>query len=240
MRTMKIGVIGAGLIGGTLASKLAVLGHQVKLANSKAPSTLTEFGGIDNLTTVWAADAVRDVDIVIISVPEYAIDALGAELAPILSENTIVIDTGNYYPVRDGRIPALDGGVPDSVWVSQILGRPVFKVFNNIAAPDLKKKGTPDRGNRVGLLVSGPDGDAKHAVFALVDQLGFEPVDGGPLEESWRQQPGTPAYCKDLDPDSLKASWIATVLDDVDEYHRNRDQIVDFDAAVRETARRMA
>lgn len=239
MHTLTIGVLGAGFIGATLATKLAARGHRVRIANSKSPATLSRFDDIANVTPMWAADVVSGVDVVIISVPERTVESLAAEIAPLLSDDTIVIDTGNYYPNRDGHLPILDGGVPDSVWVSQLLGRDVFKVFNNIGAPSLKNKGSDVPNDRVGLSVAGPDGDAKSVVFALVEHVGFEPVDGGTLDASWRQQPGTPSYCKDFDPETLRASLAATTSDDLASYHRNRDEIVDFDAAAARLARKM-
>lgn len=239
MPTLSIGVVGAGLIGGTLAVQLAALGHHVRIANSKAPSTLRQFAGIDRLTPMWATDAAQGADVVVISVPEKSIERLAAQLKPTLADDAAVIDTGNYYPNRDGRIAALDGGTPDSVWVSGQLGRPVYKAFNNIIAPSLKHKGTSDRAARVGLAVAGPDDAGKRLVFGLIDQLGFDPVDAGPLEESWRQQPGTPSYCRDLAADELRRSLAAATRTDQAEYHRLRDRIVDFDAVSAEVARKM-
>jgi predicted dinucleotide-binding enzyme len=239
MQRMSIGILGAGFIGGTLAVKCASLGHRVLIANSKTPSTLTQFEGIEGLTPVWAADAAQGVDALIISVPESRVQALSAQLKPVVSGGTVVIDTGNYYPNRDGRIADLDQGKPDSLWVSEQLGQPIYKAFNNIGAPSLKHKGTTDPARRVGLAVAGPDGESKRTVFGLVEQLGFGPVDGGSLEESWRQQPGTPSYCRDFDPETLERSLAQTTLADVAIYHRDRDRIVDFDAATAALAKKM-
>jgi predicted dinucleotide-binding enzyme len=112
-----------------------------------------------------------------------------------------VVDTGNYYPKqRDGRIADIEEGLPESRWVEKQLGRPVIKVFNNIYAKHLqehgKAKGTV---GRIALPVAGDDPEAKAVVMGLVDAIGFDPVDAGPLAESWRQQPGTPVYGTDLD-----------------------------------------
>ena len=119
-----------------------------------------------------------------------------------------VIETNNYYPQqRDGRIDALEDGTPESVWVAGHLGVPVVKVFNGIHWKHLLERGKP-RGEqgRIALPVAGADGAAKDTVFALVDELGFDPVDAGPLEESWRQQPGTPVYGKDHDAEGVRAA----------------------------------
>jgi predicted dinucleotide-binding enzyme len=115
--------------------------------------------------------------------------------------SVVVIDTGNYHPeLRDGRIDAIDRGMPDSRWVAQRLGRPVIKAFNTIVARSLLTKGVP-RGTtgRIALAVAGDSSEAKATVVRLVDDLGFDAVDGGELDNSWRQQPGTPAYCRDLE-----------------------------------------
>ena len=239
MESLSIGVIGAGLIGGPLAVPLAGLGHRVRIANSKDPSTLTQFAGVERLTPSWAADAAAGADVVIVSVPENRVAALCAQLAPKLTDDAVVIDTGNHYPNRDGRSDELDNGTPDSVWVAGLLGRPVYKAFNSIIASSLKHNGTHDRAGRIGLAVAGPAGPGKDTVFGLVDQLGFEPVDAGPLADSWRQQPGTPSYCQDFDADRLRAALAATTSDGIAEYHRRRDRITDFAAAAADVAARM-
>jgi len=120
--------------------------------------------------------------------------------------SVVVVDLGNYHPeLRDGRIDAIDRGMLDSQWVAQQIGRPVIKAFNNILASSLLEKGAP-RGTkgRIAPPVAGDSSDAKAAVLRLVDDLGFEPIDGGDLDDSWRQQPGTPAYCRDLDAAALR------------------------------------
>jgi predicted dinucleotide-binding enzyme len=113
----------------------------------------------------------------------------------------VVIDTGNYYPrQRDGRIEGIEGGLTESQWVAERLNMPVIKAFNNIYAEHLlklgKPKGTP---GRIALPVAGDDDGAKAIVMRLIDELGFDGVDAGSLDESWRQQPATPVYCKDFD-----------------------------------------
>ena len=230
---MRIGIVGAGLIGGTLARKLASIGHQVRIANSREPSSLTEFENDDGITPVWADEVADGADIVILSLPQKAIGALSESLRSTLMSVPIVIDTGNYYPVRDGHIDALDQGTADSEWVAGILGRPVFKVFNNIGAPSLKYKGTDDEGQKLGLTVAGPSGEDKQKVSELIVQLGFDPVDGGDLGQSWRLQPGTPIYCKDMTADEMRTGLQQTTREDIGQYHEDRDQIEDFDAAMK-------
>jgi 8-hydroxy-5-deazaflavin:NADPH oxidoreductase len=236
---MEIGIIGAGYIGGTLARKLAAAGHHVRIANSRSPETLDEFADEDGITPMWAVGAIEGVDVAIISVPQRSITNLPEGVLSVLRVSPIVIDTGNYYPVRDGEIAGIEQGKTDSEWVASHLGRPVFKVFNNIAAPSLKHKGKSHGGQRLGLTVAGPDIDDKNRVFDLVNQIGFDPVDAGRLEQSWRVQPGTPTYCKDMTADQLRAGLAETRPEDIPSYHAFRDQLRDFDAAMENLRARM-
>jgi predicted dinucleotide-binding enzyme len=71
-----------------------------------------------------------------------------------------------------------------------------------------KPGGTP---GRIALPVAGDDAAAKAVVMQLVDELGFDPVDGGSLAESWRQQPGTPVYGKDFDADGVRQALAEAV-----------------------------
>lgn len=220
----KIGVIGAGSIGGILARKLGKLGYSVKIANSRGPETLAGFDA-DGVTPAWALDAVDGADLVIISLPQRAVAALDDDLVKALRSVPIVIDTGNYYPARDGQIAGLEhDDVTDSEWVAQKLGRPVFKAFNNIGALSLLEKGAlVGAAERVALSVAGAPGAQKRQVMDLIDQLGFDPVDGGELQESWRQQPGTPAYCADLSADELRARIQQVDRASIPDFRANRD-----------------
>ena len=203
---MKIGIIGVGLIGGTLTRRLSVLGHEVRVANSRDPETLADLASETGATAVWAGEAAADADLVIISIPQKSTPLLDPALVAAAKPGAPVIETNNYYPQqRDGRIDALEDGTPESVWVSRHLGVPVYKVFNGIHWKHLLEKGVPaGQPGRIALPVAGADGPAKDTVLALVDELGFDPVDAGPLEESWRQQPGTPVYGTDLDADGVR------------------------------------
>jgi hypothetical protein len=198
---MDIGIIGAGQIGGTLTRRLTALGHAVRVANSRAPETLAELAAETGATAVWAAEAAADADLVIVSIPQKNVVDLAPGITGAARPGAPVIETNNYYPrERDGLIAGIEGGTPESVWVSGQLGVPVFKVFNGIFWKRLLDGGRP-RGSagRIALPVAGDDAGGKRVVFALVDALSFDPVDGGPLAESWRQQPGTPVYGADLD-----------------------------------------
>jgi len=202
---MDIGIIGSGQIGSILARRLAALGHQVRIANSRGPESLAALAAATGATASTVEQAASARDVVIVTIPQKAVRELPRGL--FAGSTAIVVDTGNYYPARDGRIDAIDQGLTDSEWVAQVLGRPVVKAFNNIVAESLDSRGVP-RGTpgRVCLSVAGDDPAAKHVVLRLLDELGFDGLDAGPLAESWRQQPGTPAYCKDLDRTALQAA----------------------------------
>jgi hypothetical protein len=204
---MKIGIIGAGNIGSTLTRRLTALGHNVTVANSRGPETLEGLATETGARAASVHEAVKDRDIVIVTIPEKEIPNLPADLFDNVPPGVIVIDTGNYYPQqRDGRIEAIEAGKTESGWVAQQLGRPVIKAFNNIYAMHLLERGQPaGTPGRIALPVAGDDEAAKRAVMRLVDELGFDPVDAGPLDESWRQQPGTPVYGTDYDAAGVKS-----------------------------------
>jgi predicted dinucleotide-binding enzyme len=202
---MKIGIIGAGNIGGTLTRRLKALGHDVAVANSRGPETLADLAKETGAQATTVADAAREKDVVIVTIPEKAVPKLRNEIQGALDAKTVVVDTGNYYPQRDGRIADIESGVPESKWVADQLGRPVVKAFNTIYANHLLERGKPvGEQDRIALPVAGDDPKAKTVVMRLIDELGFDGVDAGGLADSWRQQPGTPVYGADLDADRAK------------------------------------
>lgn len=197
---MKIGIIGAGHIGGTLTRRFRELGHDVSVANSRGPGTLSDLAAETGARAVTVDEAVREKDLIVVTIPEKSVPKLPAGIFDAARDDTVVVDTGNYYPQRDGRIDAIEAGMPESEWVAEQLGRPVVKAFNNIVAKHLLEDGRPaDDPRRIALPVAGDDPAAKQVVMRLVNELGFDAVDTGTLEESWRQQPGTPVYAADLD-----------------------------------------
>lgn len=197
---MKIGIIGSGNIGGTLTRRLTALGHDVKVANSRGPESLRDLEQETGARAVKVEEAVQDAEIVVVTIPEKAVPQLPANLFANAADDVVVVDTGNYYPQRDGRIAAIeDDGLTESAWVARQLGRPVVKAFNNIQARHLLENGLPaGTSGRIALPVAGDDPAGKAKILQLVDDLGFDPIDAGPLAESWRQQPGTPIYGTDL------------------------------------------
>jgi predicted dinucleotide-binding enzyme len=206
---VKIGIIGSGNIGSTLARKLARAGHSILIANSRGPETLKDLASETGAKAVTAQEATRDVDLIILSIPFGKLPLL-RDLFAGMPSRVIVADTSNYFPFRDGQIPAIDDGRVESLWVSEQIGHPVIKAWNNILAATLRDKGLPAGvEGRIALSVAGDDPTAKKAVMSLVEDTGFDAVDAGPLSESWRQQPITSAYCTELSADQLRAALAA-------------------------------
>lgn len=208
---MKIGIIGSGHIGGTLARHFVDAGHEVAVSNSRGPETLTGFvedlGGGAQATT--AAEVARFGDVVVVSVPfgRYP------ELPPEGFAGKIVIDTNNYYPQRDGHFEELDSDRTTSSELLQahLSGARVVKAFNAIVWTRLRDDGRPaGDGERVGIPISGEDDQAKRMVAELIDQIGFDPVDAGSLAEGGRKhQPGSLAYTEGLRTEELRARLAA-------------------------------
>ncbi len=203
---MKIGIIGAGMIGTILAQRLATAGHDVAIANSRGPKTIDPAALGTGARAVEAADVTTGVDVVIVSVPISRIPDI-APLVQAAPVSAIVIDTSNYYPLRDGRIQELEDGLVESLWVSVHYGRPVVKAWNAITAQSFAEHTSESGdGDRIAIPVAGDDDAAKATASSLVEATGFVAFDSGPLAESWRQQPGTPAYCTDRTAGELPAA----------------------------------
>ena len=219
---MKIGIIGAGNIGSILAGHFRKLHHTVFIANSRGPETLSRVAQETGANPVPIAEVANGVDLLVIAIPLKSIPSLPPNLLFNLPAPSPIIDTGNYYPLRDGIISEIKDGMVESEWTSHILGRPVIKAFNNIVADSLLHKGHPKGSKeRVTLPVSGDDVRAKQLVIALLDDMGFDAIDAGPLSQSWRFQPGTPAYCPDPTIEQLPSLLQRA---DRDKAPANRDQ----------------
>lgn len=206
---MKIGIIGTGHIGKTLVRSLSASGHDVKVANSRGPDSIEAdvlaLGG----RAVSAAEAVADVDVVILSIPLIRLPEIAALIAKVPA-GTVVIDTSNYYPVRDGKIDAIEAGQVESLWVAEQLGRPVVKAWNAIGSDSFAKKGKPAGSpDRIAIPVAGDREEDRKIGMKLVEDTGFDAFDAGSLAESWRQQPGTPCYCTDLTRKEMPAAVAA-------------------------------
>jgi 8-hydroxy-5-deazaflavin:NADPH oxidoreductase len=195
---MKIGIVGAGNIGSALAGHFQKLRYSVRIANSRGPESLSQVARTTGATPVAVTEAAKGVDLLIIAVPMKSVPLLPKNLFSELPATSPIVDTGNYYPRRDGVIPEIERGMIESEWTSHVLGRPVIKAFNNIVADSLVHKGLPKGSKgRIALPVSGDDLKSKQFVIALLEKMGFDAIDAGSLSKSWRHQPGTPAYCSD-------------------------------------------
>ena len=195
---MKIGILGTGHIGATLVKTLSAEGHQVKVANSRGPETIDRELLASGAQAVTTQEALSDVDAVIISIPLNRITDV-APLIAALPEETVVIDTSNYYPFRDDRIEAIEAGQVESLWVAEQLGRPIAKAWNAIGSASLATKGRrASAPNRMAIPVAADRERDREVAMALVEASGFDAFHSGSLADSWRQQPGAPAYCTDL------------------------------------------
>ena len=204
---MKIGIIGAGEMGGTLIRQHSRAGHSIKMANSSGTEKLKTLALETGASAVTLADVVTDVDVIVITIPLIGILKLPQYLLKNTSANTTIIDTCNYYPIRDGIIQDIEDGMPESVWVSNQLQRPVIKAYNSILSRSLVASGLPKgTPSRIALPIAGDNKQSKDVVSILVDDSGFDFLDYGSLQDSWRQQPGSPVYCTDLTLVQLKKS----------------------------------
>jgi len=207
---MKIGIVGTGSIGSILAERFSQAGHQVKVTNTRAMLELEKIATKLGATAATIQGVVKDVDAIIFSMPFNAYKDLPENLLQEVPQDVVVMDTSNYYPFRDGEIVELEQ-MSESEYISGILNRPLVKVFNNILEYTLKHHGkTAGAEGRVAISIAGDNPEHKKIVAQLVDLTGFDTVDAGSLADSWRQQPGTPAYCTELDETTLgKALAIA-------------------------------
>jgi predicted dinucleotide-binding enzyme len=205
---MKIGIVGTGAIGSLLAEKLSKAGHQVKVTNTRAMPELEKIAASLGASAATIQDVVKDVDAIIFSMPFNAYKDLPKDLLKEVPQDVVVMDTSNYYPFRDGEIAEL-GQIAETEYISGILNRPLVKVFNNMLEGTLKYKGkTAGAEARVAISIAGDNPEHKKIVAQLVDITGFDTVDAGSLAESWRQQPGTPAYCTELNESELKKALV--------------------------------
>jgi predicted dinucleotide-binding enzyme len=210
---MKIGLLGAGSFGATLARMLAAAGHDVKVANSRGPETIVASVLETGARAATAEDALTGVDVVILSMP-YAGFQKVRPLVAALPRETVVIDTSNYFPQRDGVNPAIEAGQVESEWIQDFFGRPITKAWNAIGSAPFagngRPKGHPDR---VALPVAGDRPRDREIAMTLVDDTGFDGYDAGTLAHSWRQQPGSPVYCTNLGHDQIEAALAAAERD---------------------------
>src|SRR5437867_4261132 len=208
---MNIGMIGTGDIGEVIIRKLRDAGYPVKMANARGPESLKDLAANTGAIPVSVEQVVQDVDMLFIVVPQKAIPELPKGLLKKAKKETIVIDVGNYYSWRDGRIDEIENGLTESAWVERQIGRPVVKVLNSIGSKSLAGAGRLHGSrDRVALPISGDNPKAKETVAQLIDRIGFDSVDAGTIAESWRQQPGSPVYCTNPTKEELRL-WLKKV-----------------------------
>ncbi len=206
---MRISVIGAGAIGGNIARRLSEAGHEVLVADARGPEAVAADVREAGARAVDLDAATHDREVIVLSIPFAKQPELAGVLAGV-SGDTVIVDTSNYYPVMNGHIEAVDNGQVESVWSAEQLGRPIVKAWNAALAGTQQTKGVPaGTPGRIAIPVAADTERARRTVMQLVDDTGFDPVDAGILAESWRQQPGTPAYCTELDAAELKRAFSA-------------------------------
>ncbi|MEH2467724.1 NADPH-dependent F420 reductase [Nostoc sp.] len=200
---MKIGVIGAGFIGRTVASLAVKQDHQVVLSNSHGPETLASTVMAIGCKAGTVEEAAKFGDIVVVAIPLKNYQSVPSK--PLSGK--IVVDSNNYYPERDGHIPDLDSKktTTSELLAEHLPDSKVVKAFNAILAVDLDQDGRPSGSpDRRALPIAGDDADAKKLVSDLLDQFGFDVVDVGVLSEGWRFERAKPAYCVRFDSIGLK------------------------------------
>jgi len=220
---MKITVIGAGAIGGNLATRLSNAGHEVAVADARGPESVNDDVLASGARAVEMEAATQDRDVIVLAIP-FSVQQALADLIAGVPENTIVVDTSNYYPAMAGPVEAVDAGKVESVWSQETLGRPIVKAWNAALSGTQQTKGLPKGApGRIAIPVAADSSDDRAVVMQLVDDTGFDPYDAGVIAESWRQQPGTPAYCTELSYDELGTALAAAVKDDAP---AKRDQLM--------------
>ena len=188
-----VGIIGSGMIGGTVARLSVAAGYHVVVSNSRGPETLAELAAeLGPLATAGTSEQAGEAgDLVLVSIP---VKAFGdVPVKPLAGKP--VLDTGNYYSRRDGQIAELDTGALTSSGLLQryLPEAHVVKVFNNIFFKHLHYLARP-HGAMTAARCRSRRRPAAKAVTAFLDAIGYDAVDTGPLTESWRQEPGTPVY----------------------------------------------
>jgi predicted dinucleotide-binding enzyme len=199
---MRVGIIGSGHIGATVARRLVETGHEVAISNSRGPDTLHDLATAIGAKPATVEDAAEFGDLVVEAIPFGAYDQLPADALA----GKVVVDAANYYPGRDGTYDEVENDTASAELIARHLDKAkVVKAFNTMNWKNIRDQHKPagDPG-RLAMPIAADDEDAKRRVFELVDELGFDPVDGGTLHESKRQEPGTPVYGADLKADAAR------------------------------------
>jgi len=200
---MKIGIIGVGHIGKTLALRLAEIGHEVVVANSRGPENIDLNVLSTGARPGTILQAIEGKNVIVLSIPLNKIPEV-KNLFAAVPDTTTIIDTSNYYPARDSKIESIEAGQVESLWVSEQLGRPIAKAWNAIGSDSLLKNSKPAGSpGRIAIPVASDREDDKMIAIQLINDTGFDAYCTGSLVDSWRQQPGAPIYCTDLTLDEM-------------------------------------
>jgi len=202
-----IGIIGSGHVGSNLAKAAIAHGYDVMLSNSQGPDSLTdlvaELG--PRASSAAPADAAAASDFAIVAIPITTIDQVPVE--PLTGK--VVIATINYFPQRLGHIPEIDDGTTTAPGLLQahLPASRVVRAFSMIDAGDMSGDGHPAGDpKRRALALAGDDPAAKQLVAGLYDEFGFDALDIGGLDESWRVDVGQPAFVVRQNLAELKAN----------------------------------
>jgi predicted dinucleotide-binding enzyme len=201
---MNIGIVGAGHIGQAIATIAGRTGYRAMLSNARGPETISDVAAALGSEAGTVAEAVVFGDLVAIAIPLKACPTLPVALF----DGKIVMDTGNYYPHRDGQIAELDSAAitTSGLLARQVPGARVVKAFNAILAAQIVTDGRPAGSpGRRALPIAGDVGEAKKIVAAFIDRAGFDTVDVGTLADSWKIERARPAYCIPMDKARLEA-----------------------------------
>jgi hypothetical protein len=194
---MKIGIVGAGNIGGTAAQLFVAAGHEVALSNSRGPESLREQVGAlgPRAHAMTVDDAARFGEVILLALPWRNPEGLPD---PDLVRGKIVVDATNPY-TESGGLFDLGGSTSSEEMLKRLPGARLVKAFNTIYWEHLAGDGRTDLPlpDRRAIFVAGDDAEAKQLVSRLIEEIGFAPVDTGPLVEGGRrQEPGAPVYDK--------------------------------------------
>ncbi len=202
-----IGIIGSGHVGSNLARAAIAHGYDVVLSNSQGPDSLTdlvkELGPRARAAT--PAQAAAAGEFAIVATPLTTIDQVPVE--PLAGK--VVIATINYFPQRFGHIPEIDDGTTTAPGLLQahLPASRVVRAFSMINAAEMSGDGHPEGDpKRRALALAGDDRAAKQLVAGLYDEFGFDAVDIGGLDESWRIEAGQPAFVVRQDVAELKTN----------------------------------
>jgi len=217
-----IGFIGVGQIGGDVAQLAVDAGYNVVLSNSRGPESLKSW--VNKLGPQSSASTAQDIakndniKIVVLSVPLIVVSKL---LSSLEMKNKVILDTSNYYPMRDGDIKQLQSNALTTCeYVAQYLddSNKSVKVFNNIDSIHLLTNATKDTAKQTTLPIAGDDKEAKSIATEFINNIGYQVLDYGTLQDSWKQEPNTPVYCglympevpSNLKDHEAKEYWIET------------------------------